>query len=130
MPSATGGKGGNASTGNVQIGNGNSVAIGLPSLGWGQVPGPVGGLVQTPGGQGPQGPPQGGGQQCGCGPEPQPGPKPPEPGVSSTGGNTSASSGDAYGGDGGNANATGGNASAGNQSITGQLNTLGGSLLG
>jgi hypothetical protein len=45
--------------------------------------------------------------------------------VSSQGGNTSASSGNAYGGNGGNANATGGNATAGNLAGTWQGNTTG-----
>ena len=77
---ATGGDGGNARTGNVQVLNGNSIAAGL---GHGS--------------------------------------------VTSSGGDSSASSGDAYGGNGGDASATGGDARGGNQSDTSQKNVASGS---
>jgi hypothetical protein len=92
---AAGGHGGWADSGNVQEGNGNSFA---KAESWqNAIPFNVA-------------------EQCGCLPKKEKGPK-----ASSQGGDTSAKSGDAYGGDGGDAKAVGGDAVAGNLAKVAQL---------
>jgi hypothetical protein len=96
LAQAEGGWGGFANSGNVQEGNGNSFA---KAESWQNV------LM-----------PFDLGEQCGCLPRKEKGPK-----ASSEGGDTSAKSGDAEGGDGGDAKAVGGDAVAGNLAKVAQL---------